>query len=92
MTLIGKRSTKKDNGEISTTAYVTDNFPAYYSQHENGRFCEGLCCEAIFVGAFDLSKIPIGSTIEILYDKAIALKTGGFYQPIKDIRLISNAK
>lgn len=92
MKLIGKRYIEKENGEKSSTLYVTDAFPEYYAQNENGRFCEGIYSETVYVGSFDCSKIPVGSEIEILYDRAIQTKNGGIFQPILDIRVINATK
>ena len=91
MKLVGKNYTVKDSGETLTTLHVIDDFSEYQRQADSGRFCEGHCCDNIYVGVYDCTKLVIGSEIEIFYDKAIQTKTGGIFQPVREIRMVRAA-
>lgn len=78
----------KADGTTSTTLQVIAEFSDYYKDSAAGRFCDGENCDSIYVGSYDCSKIPIGAEIEVLYGKAMQTKTGGIYQPVKEIKLV----
>lgn len=88
MKLIGMNYTTNQNGTRFTTLHLTDEFEAYYNNHENGRSCVGLKSSSVYVGDFDCSALKLGMEIDILYDRAITTAKGTF-QPIKRIDIVS---
>lgn len=88
--VLGKNCSTKNDGTINTTLHLSTQFSDYYNSPEDNRFCEGQMVESVYVGSFDCSKIPVGAEIEILYEKAVPLKSGGFFQPIADIKIMKS--
>lgn len=88
MKIIGKCWSTKTDGTTNTTLQVVESFSDYYKDSTVGRFCEGENCDSIYVGSYDCSKIPIGAEVEIMYGKAMQTKTGGIYQPVKEIKIL----
>lgn len=88
MKLLGKCGSRRPDGTTTTTLQVVEGFSDYYKDSASGRFCEGECTDTIYVGTYDCTKIPIGAEIEISYGKALQTKTGGIYQPVKEIKVI----
>ena len=87
MKILGKHSTRNEDGRTSTTLHVADAFPDYYNNPEKGRICVGQRVDSIYVGDYDTTAIKPGMEVEIYYDKAVPTKTG-FFQPVKRIEIV----
>lgn len=87
MKILGKNSTRNEDGRTSTTLHVADAFPDYYNNPEKGRSCVGQRVDSIYVGDYDCAALQPGMEVDILYDKAVPTKTG-FFQPIKRIEIV----
>ena len=85
--VIGKHFSKNSEGKIVTTLHLADEFDGYYSDASKGRGCEGQRVESVYVGTVDVSKIKVGMTVDVLYDKAVTTSKGTF-SPIKRVDII----
>lgn len=88
--VLGKNYTTKDTGISTTTLHLAEEFPAYFSDSEAHRHCEGMMVEAVYVGQIDCSEIKIGDMVEILYGKAVPMKNGGFFQTVESVKVVNN--
>ncbi len=88
MRIVGKNYTRKSDGHTTTTLHVSTEFSDFYKKESEGRYCEGQSVETIYIGEYDSTKLSVGSEIEIFYGKAIQMKSGGIFQPIREIKLI----
>lgn len=69
------------------TLYVSAEFDPYYNNSAENRITQGRVTKAIYVGDFDISKIKVGSEIEIYYGEPVSSKNGA-YAPIKKIEVV----
>ena len=86
MKLVGLAQYKGQDGVVKSTLHVIDDFAEYQNDASQGRVAKGQSCEAIYVGSVDVSGLKIGDTIEILYGKAVKMKDGNFFQPVKAVK------
>lgn len=86
MTIVGIAKFKGNDGIVKSTLHVLDDFAEYQNDASQGRVAKGQSCETIYVGAVDVSGLKIGDTIEILYGKAVKMKDGNFFQPVKAVK------
>ncbi len=81
-----KRTPSKDGDK----EYITFNCSHPYTDYElENSNCQGLSVE--FVQASEDFGINIGDVVEFKYGKAIPMKNGGLYQPVKGAIFISRA-
>lgn len=83
-------TTNAETGMRNTTLYVTDDFEPYFSSEDGKRGCMGVCTEKIYVGSVDCKNIKLGCRIDISYDKAVTLRNGNTFQPVKRVDVIEN--
>lgn len=87
MKLTGIHYSIGNDGKRRTTLHVTEPFDSYFSSEDQSRGCIGERVEAIYVGDYDCSKLKVGMSIDISYDKAITTAKGTF-QPVKRIDVL----
>ena len=81
-----KRTPGKEEGK----EYITFNCTHPYTDYElENSKCEGLTVET--VSASEDFGVKIGDVVEFKYGKAIPMKNGGVFQPVKGVIFISKA-
>ena len=88
MVILGISKSRNSYGEVLTTLQVADDFPAYYNNEEAGRTCVGQKVDTIYLGNYYCPQLQVGMSIDILYEKAVATKSG-FFQAVKKIEILS---
>lgn len=82
MTIIGIYTNKEN-----TTIYVSRDFDAYYTDHEQGRSAVGKAVQAIYVGHVDVSGLKPGMEIDIFYGAPVNGRNG-VYAPVRRIEVL----
>lgn len=88
--VIGKKFYKSKKGEIVTTLYLAEDFPAYAAGDGKEKGCCGMQVLSVYAGAYDCSNIKPGMNVDILYGAVVTLSDGKTFQPVKKIDLLKD--
>lgn len=69
--IVGIVQGKSKAGLPVYTLHTVSPFDDYFNSPENGRKCDGMKAESIYVGAYDCANLKVGQEIEIYFDQAI---------------------
>lgn len=75
------------NGKQSSTIHYIEDFDDFYISSKEYKVI-GQRAKSLYVGAYDVSTLPLGSEIEIYYGEYISLPNNKGFQPIKKIEVI----
>lgn len=89
MKIVGMNYSVNSEGMRITTLHVLDEFDGYYNNPSSGRGCAGQKAESIYMGTYDCSKLKVGMSIDVLYDKAVSTSKGTF-QKIKKVEILGS--